>query len=150
MITPKRIDKKAYRNFKPSRKAAIDPVQAPVKGRETATNSIKPIFSYFSMTFPRRLVCSKTQLTTLLLHSQRLAALASFSKKSNNGGTGNMLPIMDRHNASYHGIWNEYIATGKAPRSSTIGKADIITVTNSREIFQLRNCSIMVVISFAL
>ena len=131
MITPERIDKKAYLNFNPSRKAAIDPVQAPVMGRGIATKSINPILSYLSIVCPRRLVRSKTQLTTLCPIPTRLTALASDSKNNKSTGTGIKLPRMHKQKALYHGILNKFIATGRAPRSSTTGKADITIVISS-------------------
>ena len=144
MTTPITMDRKAYRNLKPSRKAAIDPVQAPVIGRGMATNNVKPIFSYFSMVFLRRLVWLKTQLTAFWPTSTRLTALANESKNSKRIGTGSRLPITAKQKALYHGIWNKFIAMGKVPRNSTNGKADTVTIISSREIFQLRNCSIII------
>ena len=48
MIMPAAMEKKARIKLIPSRDATIDPVQAPVQGKGIATNTVRPILSYFS------------------------------------------------------------------------------------------------------
>ena len=146
IITPARIDRKEYLNFRPSRKAAIQPGHAPVTGRGIATNRASPIFSYLSMLAPRFLVCLKTQSTNFCPAFTWQTALVSGSKNSRSIGTGNKLPVMARQKALCHGIWNKFMATGKPTRSSATGKADMMTIHNSWGMFQPSISSIMILV----
>lgn len=125
----------------PRRKAAIEPVQAPVNGSGIATNSISPIRSYFSMSLPCCLVRWKTQFTSFLPVPILLIMLANDSKKSSSMGTGSKLPVIARQNAQYQGMWKIFMATGRAPRSSIMGNADMMMTISSRAMFRLMICS---------
>ena len=92
--TPIKIDKKAYLKFKPKRTAASEPVQAPVIGRGMATNSARPIRSYFSIIFPRRLVRSKSQFRNLSRRAILPNHLVMASRNSRIKGTGSRLPMI--------------------------------------------------------
>ena len=104
IITPQKMEKKAWLNLSPKMKAATEPVQAPVAGSGIATNNISPMRSYFLITVPRRWACSKTQLTSLLPISNWLIALVSDSQNNNRTGTGSMLPIIAKPKAWYQGM----------------------------------------------
>ena len=104
IITPQKMEKKAWLNLSPKMKAATEPVQAPVAGSGIATNNISPMRSYFLITVPRRRACLKTQLTSLLPISTLQITLVSDSKNNNRIGTGSMLPITAKPKAWYQGM----------------------------------------------
>ena len=91
---PMKMDRKACLNFRPKRTAASEPVQAPVTGRGIATNSVRPIRSYLSITCPRRLVRSKSQWSPLLKTSILLSSLERAWRNNRIKGTGTRLPII--------------------------------------------------------
>ena len=70
-----------------------------------------------------------------------LISLVMPSKNSSKNGTGSMVPMTASKKAQYQSMLNAYIATGRAPRSSIIGSADIMMTIISLAIPQLISSS---------
>lgn len=141
MTTPTEIESRARLNFIPSRKAAIDPVHAPVKGKGIATKSASPILSYLSIALPCLRVRSNTQFTIFFPGRTLLAHLATDSRNSSRKGTGTKLPATARVSALCHGIPIKFIATGNAPLSSTTGNIESTNTTASLANCESNSCS---------
>jgi len=109
MNTPKVMERKASLNFSPKRKAAIEPVQAPVPGKGIAIKSASPIHPYLSTIFlpPVR---SKTQFKIL-----SKCLIRKRSRKRRRKGTGRRLPKKQTKKAICPGIWWTHRATGNPP-----------------------------------
>jgi len=123
----------------------MEPIQAPVIGKGTATKSISPTLSYLSIILPCFRVRSNTQSIILLLKPTWLSHPVIESRNSSRKGTGSKLPTTDRANALCHDIPKRFIATGNAPLSSTTGTMDTTKTTNSRASSSSSNLSIITV-----
>jgi len=131
IMTPARIDKKAFLKLNLNATPASEPVQAPVTGNGMATNSISPTRLYLSIILPRR----RARLSS---HSKYLLKILTLPKcremaTRNNRmiGTGMRLPARASRKALYHGRCNSNMASGMAPRSSIIGRvATIMTISS--------------------
>ena len=126
IITPRKIDKRAFDNRTLKRNAAIEPVHAPVIGRGMATNNIKPIDLYFSTIVLLLLVRLKSQSKNILKGFIRLKSLEKGPRNSRSGMTGIMFPRIAKGTTKNHSILNKFIPTGIPPLNSKTGRVEII------------------------
>jgi hypothetical protein len=131
MHTPRKIAENAYLKRILKSVAATHPVQAPVIGSGTATKSISPRNSYFSISSERRLVLSKSQLKNLLNGQKLLKNPETGSSRKSTGTTGIRLPIIEKRIVFFISRPIDK-PIGIAPLSSKTGIADMIRTVSSR------------------
>ena len=134
--TPRAINGKATLKDRPIKKAAMAPVQPPVKGTGKAIKETKPIFPYFIISgrifF---LIFWKSQLkkdSKILKRDDR--ELVIFLRKNKIITTGIKLPIKENKNTFQKGRLNRVRPTGIEPFNSDKGAIAKIKIWNSGNI----------------
>lgn len=123
--TPRKIAVNDFLYSRPRIDAIKEPVHAPVPAKGIATNITSPKNSYFSTIFPFFLRLFSNRV--YIFFTKFIFKLSFFIKFKNKrrGSTGTMFPGIEMATAFHQGKWNIWIAEGMAPRSSTIGEAEI-------------------------
>jgi len=111
--------------------ATSEPVQAPVIGSGMATSITSPSCLYLSTTLPRRRASSSSQLNHRLKMPILFRRWEIALKNSRSRGTGIRLPMIASNRAYCQGRWNIFMATGSAPRSSSIGSVEMVITISS-------------------
>lgn len=120
--TPNNTEITALAGFIPRRKEAIEPVQAPVKGRGMATKIINPNTLYLSIKLLLDLVCLKSQLKNLSKILNLLLRKSDIGPKRNIISIGGIiLPIYDNKKDIPKGILYTNKASGRDNLSSPTG-----------------------------
>lgn len=120
--TPNNTEITALAGFIPRRKEAIEPVQAPVKGRGMAIKIINPNTLYLSIKLLLDLVCLKSQLKNLSKILNLLLRKSDIGPKRNIISIGGIiLPIYDNKKDIPKGILYTNKASGRDNLSSPTG-----------------------------
>lgn len=129
---PKNIARLAFFISIWNTEATREPVQAPVPGKGMPTKSTKPQNPYLSICGLYLMALSLKKFATFLVKDHfSINANILFKKRSING-IGNIFPITHIATAFKNGILSIDAAI-RPPRSSSIGKSEIIKTTTSLE-----------------